>query len=46
LARRKPAVCFIGGPKRHIQPERYVQLIPENFGNVLVPPSMAAHKKL
>jgi DHA3 family macrolide efflux protein-like MFS transporter len=25
LARRKPAVCFIGGPKRHIQPERYVQ---------------------
>jgi hypothetical protein len=23
LARRKPAVCFMGGPKRHIQPERY-----------------------
>jgi hypothetical protein len=26
LARRKPAVCFIGGPKRHIQPERYATL--------------------
>jgi hypothetical protein len=25
LARRKPTVCFIGGPKRHIQPERYAK---------------------
>jgi hypothetical protein len=25
LARRKPAGCFMCGPKRHIQPERYVQ---------------------
>jgi hypothetical protein len=22
LARRKSAVCFMGGPKRHMQPER------------------------
>jgi hypothetical protein len=26
LARRKPTVCFMGGPKRHIQPERYAKL--------------------
>jgi hypothetical protein len=25
LARRKPTVCFMGGPKRHIQPERYAK---------------------
>jgi hypothetical protein len=26
LARRNATHCFIGGPKRHIQPERYAQL--------------------
>jgi hypothetical protein len=26
LARRNASHCFMGGPKRHIQPERYVQL--------------------
>jgi hypothetical protein len=26
LARRNATHCFIGGPKRHIQPERYVPL--------------------
>jgi hypothetical protein len=25
LARRNAAHCFMGGPKRHIQPEHYVQ---------------------
>jgi hypothetical protein len=25
LARRNATHCFIGGPKRHIQPERYAQ---------------------
>jgi hypothetical protein len=25
LARRNASHCFMGGPKRHIQPERYVQ---------------------
>jgi hypothetical protein len=26
LARRNAAHCFMGGPKRHIQPERYAKL--------------------
>jgi hypothetical protein len=25
LARRNPTGCFMGGPKRHIQPERYAK---------------------
>jgi hypothetical protein len=35
LARRKPAVCFMGGPKRHIQPERYVPFFLKFFENML-----------
>jgi hypothetical protein len=31
LARRNTAHCFIGGPKRRKQPERYVQLNLEFF---------------
>jgi hypothetical protein len=27
LARRNATHCFMGGPKRHIQPERYVQFV-------------------
>jgi hypothetical protein len=29
LARRKPTVCLSALPKRHIQPERYVQYAPK-----------------
>jgi hypothetical protein len=31
LARRNASLCFIGGPKRHIQPERYVQYPTNGF---------------
>jgi hypothetical protein len=34
LARRNASHCFMGGPKRHIQPERYAQLIFEIFVDV------------
>jgi hypothetical protein len=27
LARRNATHCFMGGPKRHIQPERYATLV-------------------
>jgi hypothetical protein len=35
LARRNPTGCFMGGPKRHIQPERYVQYAPNFVGKIL-----------
>jgi hypothetical protein len=31
LARRNAAHCFMGGPKRHIQPERYAQWLTLNI---------------
>jgi hypothetical protein len=31
LARRNPPGCFIGGPKRRKQPERYAQYVPKNI---------------
>jgi hypothetical protein len=34
LTRRNATHCFMGGPKRHIQPERYVQLPIEFVGNI------------
>jgi hypothetical protein len=33
LARRNATHCFIGGPKRHIQPERYAKYPPKFFVN-------------
>jgi hypothetical protein len=35
LARRKPSVCFMGGPKRHIQPERYAPFALKICKNIL-----------
>jgi hypothetical protein len=43
LARRKPAVCFMGGSKRHIQPERYAKC-PHKF--MKQPPSVAVKKNI
>jgi hypothetical protein len=34
LARRNATHCFMGGPKRHIQPERYVKYHPTFFGEL------------
>jgi hypothetical protein len=31
LARRNASHCFMGGPKRHIQPERYTTYHPKIF---------------
>jgi hypothetical protein len=33
LARRNPTGCFMGGPKRHIQPERYTTYHLKCIGN-------------
>jgi hypothetical protein len=33
LARRNATHCFIGGPKRRKQPERYAQYTPALFQN-------------
>jgi hypothetical protein len=33
FAHRKPAVCFMGGQNRHIQPERYAKC-PKIFSNI------------
>jgi hypothetical protein len=35
LARRNPAGCFMGGPKRRKQPKRYAKLRLKFFENII-----------
>jgi hypothetical protein len=45
LARRNAAHCFIGGPKRRKQPERYVQCLSKLFRRIVTAASMPPQGK-